>query len=183
MINIRAVCAESDAEQIAEIYNPYVLNTQYTYECEAVSVERMKNRIIKTTEKYPWIVAEKDGRILGYAYASKFRGREAYAWNCKFSVYVREELKSKGIGAKLYTVLLETVKRQGYVNVFTRVNIPNEASEALHRKFGFEEIGIEKGTGYKNGCWRDMRIFMKRVADFDEPRDINYNWREILKSL
>lgn len=181
---IRAADPEKDSKQISEIEGYYIENTEITYLEVKRTEKEIKYEIEKVEEILPWLVAEEEGKILGYAYASKYRLRPAYRWDCEFSVYLAKDALGCGLGRKFYGVLLEIVKGLGYINVFGVLNMPNQRSEALHEGFGFEKIGYEKGTAYKNGKWLDIAVFQKRLTNsWDKPREPETNWRNLLEQL
>ena len=112
---IRDVCLE-DTEKLLQIYEPYVLKTAITFEYDVPSSEEFVNRIKKITKRYPYLVAEVNGRIIGYAYASTFKDRAAYDWCVETSIYLSEEQKGKGIGKRLYQALEEELKNRNVLN-------------------------------------------------------------------
>lgn len=146
----------SDAEQILEIYAPYVEKTAITFETTVPTVREMAQRISMVLEDHPWIVIEKDREILAYAYATKHRERAAYRWSADLSVYVKEDFHGKGFGKALYAVLLELLKYQGYHNIYAGICLPNEASVGLHESFGFKKVAHYHQVGYKMGAWHDV---------------------------
>ncbi len=152
---IRAVKLE-DAVEIAEIYNYYILNSCVTFEEFAVSAEEMRGRIESTNSKYPWFVFEKDNVILGFAYASAWKPRSAYKYTVESTVYLKKEAIKNGIGSMLYTALIGQLTELGFHAVIGGISLPNEASIALHEKFGFEKIAQFKEVGYKFKKWIDV---------------------------
>lgn len=152
---IRAVKLE-DAREIAEIYNYYILNSCVTFEEFAVSAEEMRGRIEATNSKYPWLVFEKDEEIIGYAYASAWKPRSAYKHTVESTVYLKKEATKNGIGSLLYTALIGQLTDLGFHAVIGGISLPNEASVALHEKFGFEKIAQFKEVGYKFQKWIDV---------------------------
>jgi L-amino acid N-acyltransferase YncA len=159
---IRAI-AIADAKAVLNIYKPYIETTAITFETSMPSIQDFTERIKSNTEKYPWLVAEDQGRIIGYAYASKHRDREAYQWCVESSVYVMEEYHSKGIAKELYATLFEILQQRGYVNVYAGITLPNPKSHSFHAKMGFEPIGIYKNIGYKLGKWHDVAWLVKTI--------------------
>jgi L-amino acid N-acyltransferase YncA len=149
------IASIKDADQIVEIYAPYVLNTNISFETVVPTVEEMQKRIESVLTANPWIVLEEDGLILGYAYATKHRERAGYRWSVDSSIYVRQGLRGKGIGKALYSALLPILKLQGYYNVYAGICLPNEASVGIHESFGFMKIGHYSKVGYKSGQWLD----------------------------
>ena len=155
MQKIRKATAD-DAFAILEIYHPYVLKTPLTFEIEPPTPEEMKERILETSKNYPWLVFEEDGEIIGYAYASAFKTREAYRWSVESSVYVRDDHQGRGIGKQLYQELIVQLRDLGFVNVVGVVVLPNEASASLHESLGFQQVAKFKNIGFKLGKWWDV---------------------------
>jgi phosphinothricin acetyltransferase len=162
------MAVEGDAKAIVDIYRPYILNTAITFEYEEISVEDFIKRMKIVQEQFPWLVCEVDGEVVGYAYCAKFKERAAFAWDCECSVYIKESAHRMGIATALYTKLIELVKRQGYYNIYSLITYPHESSVALHKKFGFREVGIYKKTGYKMGQWWDLIVLEKQLRSFDD---------------
>jgi len=146
----------TDSSQIAEIYNHYVLNSISTFELEPIDEAEMSNRINTISAKYPYIVFEENGQVMGYAYASEWKVRKAYANSVESSVYLHPTACSKGIGSKLYSMLLNELKKQDIHAVIGGISLPNKPSIALHEKLGFEKIGQFKEVGKKFNKWIDV---------------------------
>ena len=182
MNGIRPATLE-DANDILAIYEPYILNTTVTYEYDRITTEQFQLRMEHTMRKHPWLLYEVEGKVAGYAYASPHLERAAFAWDCEISVYLSPEFQKQGIASRLYEVLLIILEKQGYVNIYSLIDYPNEASFALHKKFGFREIGIYKNTAYKFGAWRDLQVLEKRLGDLSEPEKIIDDWRAITSSI
>ncbi len=151
----------ADAKDLCEIYNYYVLNTHINFEEEAVSLDDMQQRIITITGKFPWIVYEENGNILGYAYASEWKPRSSYRFSVESTVYMKHGVTGKGIGAQLYQALLEKISGSNIHAVIGGIAQPNDASIALHEKFGFEKVAHFKEVGYKFGKWIDVAYWEK----------------------
>lgn len=154
-----------DAEPIRRIYERYVLESPATFEITPPTVNEMERRISTVMEKYPFLICQKDGEIIGYAYASRFREREAYRFAVASSVYIRADCHAKGIGTELYAALFAILKRQNYLTCVVGITLPNEGSVALHRKFGFVEAGVLHSVGYKAGKWHDVLSMQKQLTD------------------
>lgn len=152
---IRAVKLE-DALEIAEIYNYYILNSCVTFEELALSTEEMRGRIEAAHLKFPWLVFEKDNEILGYAYATIWKPRSAYKHTVESTVYLKKEAIKNGVGSLLYTALIGQLTDLGFHAVIGGISLPNEASVALHEKFGFEKIAQFKEVGFKFKKWIDV---------------------------
>lgn len=147
-----------DAPRLCEIYNYYVESTTVTLECEPLGIDEFESRIRETLGEFAYIVCEYDGRAAGYAYAHKFKTRYGYRFCAELSVYCDREYRGRGIGKRLYAALIELLTLQGYTNLYGVVTSPNPSSEALHRAFGFAEVGREHLAGYKFGRWFDVAV-------------------------
>ncbi|MDQ3087967.1 MAG: N-acetyltransferase family protein [Acidobacteriota bacterium] len=154
-MNIRPVSL-IDAAQVAEIYNYYVQNTHHTFETEPLSGEEMEQRIIKVTKDYPFLIAEDDGEIFGYAYATQFKLRQAYAFSAEVSIYVRNAAKQKGIGTQLYMQLFDELAETDIHAIVAGISLPNEPSIKFHEKLGFSKVAHFREVGYKLGRWVDV---------------------------
>lgn len=165
--NIRLAC-EADYASILEIYAPFITDTIVSFECEAPTIEEFSKRIANIQRKYPWLVYEIKGKIVGYAYASPFNQRAAYDWSADFSIYIRPEYHGRNIGKALYSALYELLKLQGYCNVYAGIALPNVKSEGLHKAFGFEQVGIYKKAGFKFGAWHDVKWFQLKIQEYPE---------------
>lgn len=163
------VAKVSDASALAEIYRYYVDRTQITFEYNAPDASEFASRISHKLEKYPYIVAEEDGRVVGYAYASELRERDAYRWDAELSVYVQIDRHARGIGERLYTALIELLRLQNFTTVYGCITDPNKPSTSLHEKMGFRYAGRFTATGYKNGEWLDVVWYEKRISDREVP--------------
>ncbi|KXT73338.1 Phosphinothricin N-acetyltransferase [Streptococcus gordonii] len=159
----------SDARSLLDIYAPYVENTAITFEYEVPTVEDFANRVGKTLEKYPYLVAEEDGLILGYAYASTYYARAAYDWAVELSVYVSLDSRGQGVGTKLYDALEYLLDQMGYVHFLACISLPNEASLALHRKRGYQQVAHFPKIGYKFERWHDIVWLQKSLEKQATP--------------
>lgn len=146
----------TDADSIASIYNHYIINSIATFELETIDSGEMLNRIQKVQVKYPFIVFEENKQILGYAYASEWKSRQAYAQTVESSVYLHPDAVGKGIGTQLYTHLIEELRRMNMHAVIGGISLPNDASIKLHENLGFTKIGQFKEVGWKFDKWIDV---------------------------
>ena len=162
-MNIR-LARPSDAATLLAIYAPYVENTAITFEYEVPTIEDFATRIEKTLERYPYLVAEEDGLILGYAYASTYYARAAYDWAVELSVYVSQDARGQGVGTKLYDELEDLLDQMGYVHFLACISLPNEASLALHRKRGYQQVAHFPKIGYKFNRWYDI-VWLQKSLD------------------
>lgn len=170
MSDIIRFATPEDAEAILTIYEPYIINTAITFETETIPIDKFRERMAKIQAQYPWLVYEQEGKIVGYAYASSYRERAAFCWDCECSVYIAEEAHRKGIATRLYNKMFDILKQQGYYNIYAFITYPHDSSVELHRKFNFREVGIFYKTGYKMGKWWDLIVMEKALREFDhEP--------------
>lgn len=158
-----------DAEELLKIYAPYVENTAISFEYEVPSVDEFRDRIRKTLERYPYIVAEKNGEILGYAYVSVFHARKAYDWSVETSIYIRLDQKGRGLGKKLYLAIEDILKKQHVSNLYACIAYTEQEDEHLtndsmrfHEHLGYRLAGTFRKCGYKFGKWYDM-IWMEKM--------------------
>ncbi|MFA9464100.1 MAG: N-acetyltransferase family protein [Velocimicrobium sp.] len=157
-----------DAKKILEIYNPYIETTSITFEYNKLSLAHFEERMRTIIQKFPFIVYERNGIIIGYAYASSFHPRAAYAWDCDCSIYMDLSYQGKGIGTILYKTLFLLMKEMGYFNIYALVTSQNPISLSFHKKLGFEIEGHHDKTGYKFGKWLGVTRLVKRIGDFDK---------------
>jgi L-amino acid N-acyltransferase YncA len=168
MQHIRAV-RSTDAKEMLEIYRPYVLETPISFETEVPSLEEFQARIAETTKKFPWLVYERDGKILAYAYASPFKSRCAYEWSVESTVYVQKYFHGQGMGKALYENLLKILKAQGAVNVIGGISLPNAASVGLHEFYGFRKVANFQDVGFKLGQWWDVGYWQLQLQKPETP--------------
>lgn len=154
-MNIRKVKLE-DAEQIAGIYNYYIRNTHHTFETELLEAEVMRERIGEVNEDYPYLVAEDNGEICGYAFATQFKLRQAYAFSAEVSIYVKNDTKQRGVGTMLYEQLFDELKDSDVHAIVAGIALPNDGSVRFHEKLGFTKIAHFREIGYKLGRWIDV---------------------------
>jgi phosphinothricin acetyltransferase len=155
-MQIRHAQAGRDGAACAEIYAPFVTGTTISFEEVPPDAAEFARRIERITAIFPWLVAELDGRVTGFAYASRHRERAAYRWAADVSVYVGREHHRRGIGRALYGELLGLLHRQGLYTLCAGITLPNAASVALHEGLGFQLVGVYRRIGYKQGAWRDV---------------------------
>jgi L-amino acid N-acyltransferase YncA len=147
----------ADASVLAEIYRPIVEGTTISFELEPPGATEIRARIAAITRRYPWLVAVDDGRIVGYAYASPHRERAAYATSVDVSVYVDETARRRGAGRALYDALFSRLTNDArFHRAFAGIALPNDASIELHKRFGFELVGVYYEVGKKFGRWIDV---------------------------
>ena len=163
------VVAERDAGAIADIYTPIVEKTHFSFETAPPTPEEMASRIRDTLERFPWLVCEDDGQIVGYSYASPHNERSAYQWGTDVSVYVAEQYRRRGIARDLYETLFDILRRQGFYTAYAIIALPNPPSVALHEDLGFERIGLYEKAGYKQGEWHDVGHWENVLQSHETP--------------
>ncbi|WP_413161590.1 N-acetyltransferase family protein [Capilliphycus salinus ALCB114379] len=157
----------SDIFQLTEIYNHYVLNTAITFDVKLFTVERRTEewfRHYSHQGRYRLFVAELDGQVLGYATSSCFRPKAAYETSVETSVYVHPKATRKGIGTRLYSVLFKALKKEDVHRAYAGITLPNPASIALHKKFGFQSVGVYREVGRKFYRYWDVEWFEKSLS-------------------
>ncbi|MHA6204159.1 N-acetyltransferase family protein [Dyella soli] len=165
---IRIACAD-DAAAVHDIYVPSVLEGVATFETELPGVDAMRERIVTRLRQYPWLVWEEDGRVLAYAYASRFRERAAYDWIAETSIYVHADARRRGIARRLYAVLLDAMRLQGLNQAVGVITLPGEVSVAMHESMGFTPAGVWRSSGYKLGQWWDVGVWQKQLQAPETP--------------
>ena len=151
----------SDAKDIVDIYNYYILNTNITFEEEEVTIKDMEDRIREKIKSNPWIVYEEDNKVIGYAYLSQWHNRSAYKFSKESSIYLDVNSKGKKIGIKLYEELLRLAKEYNVHTIVAGITIPNDASIGIHEKLGFEKIAEFKEIGFKDNQWLNVGYWQK----------------------
>ena len=161
---IRHVDSARDAAGVAAIYSPYVADSVASLEEVAPDGTAIARRMEHISPRYPWLVAEQDGTVIGYAYGSQHHERAAYRWAADAAVYVDREHHRRGAGRALYGALFELLDRQGIQVVCAGITLPNDASVGLHEAFGFEPVGIYPRIGWKFGQWHDVGWWQLELA-------------------
>lgn len=167
-IQIRIASAD-DAKALLEIYTPYVEKTAITFEYDIPTLQEFENRINRTLKNYPYLVAEQNGELLGYAYTGPFVGRAAYGWSAEVSIYLKETKRKMGIGRRLYDALEQISKAQNILNLNACIGYTETEDEHLtnnsmefHAHMGYTLVGRFHNSGYKFGRWYDM-IWMEKL--------------------
>ncbi len=168
------IARPEDAGAMLSIYAPFVRDSAVTFETEVPTERDMASRIEETLRRFPWLVAEREGKIVGYAYAGLHRVRHAYRWSCEVSIYLDAAVRGRGLGRALYERLIEHLRDLGYLNAYGGAVLPNDASVKLHESLGFEPVGVYRKVGYKQGRFWDVGWWALRLAEPEgvpaEPR-------------
>lgn len=173
-----------DAEELLSIYAPYVRDTAISFEYEVPSLSEFQNRIQSISSDLPYIKAVEEDKILGYAYAGRFKNRKAYDWSVEVTVYVRKDSRRSGVGKLLYLALEDSLKRIGVLNMNACIAVPRENDEHLncdsyyfHKKMGFSLVGTFHNSGYKFNTWYDM-IWMEKLIGKHQKAQENVRYGE-----
>lgn len=177
----------SDIPDMTTIYEHAVLHGTGTYELDPPDEIELARRFThNTSHRLPWFVAEEDGMVLGYAYASPFRTRPGYRWMIEDSIYVAPEAKGKGIGKALLQVLLNECEKLGFHQMVAVIGDGkgNRGSIALHQSLGFKLSGTIEGSGFKHGRWVDTVIMQIKLNGGDEhlPDQVTFpasDWKNL----
>lgn len=153
---IRSADPQGDATACVAIYAPHVESGATSFEEEPPDAARFAERIAQIATTYPWLVADRGGEVVGYAYACPHRARPAYRWAVEVSVYVRADEHNHGYGRALYAELIERLRQQRFHVACAGITLPNDASIALHESLGFVPVGVYRRIGWKDGSWRDV---------------------------
>ncbi|MEP7361220.1 MAG: N-acetyltransferase family protein [Chloroflexota bacterium] len=164
-MNIRLADPATDSARVAQIYAPAVVGSTTSFEEIVPDAAEMAKRMRAVLARTPWLVADVDGGVVGYAYASSHRERAAYRWSVDISVYVDPAHLGQGIGRALYEALLPVLRRQRFVNVYAGIGLPNPASVALHGKIGMTRIAVYERVGWKMGRWVDVAWYGLRLSE------------------
>lgn len=177
---------EEDAQELLEIYAPYVLGTAITFEYEVPSLQEFAGRIRHTLKKFPYLVAVRDGSILGYAYVSPFKARPAYDWAVETSIYIRTDMRRRGIGKRLYEKLEDILKVQNILNMNACIGYPAEEDAHLtkdsvifHEHLGYRMVGEFRQCGYKFHTWYNMVWMEKHIGEHQKEQALVRNFDEI----
>ena len=165
-LHVRLATAE-DAAPVRAIYAPIVERTPTSFELAVPSNDDITARITDRQPAYPWLVADDDRGVIGYAYAGRFAARLAYAWSVETSVYVAETARRQGVGRVLYEALLAILTAQGYRQAMAGIALPNPASVQLHESVGFSAAGVYRSAGWKLGSWHDVGWWQRALAPTD----------------
>jgi L-amino acid N-acyltransferase YncA len=167
-LTIRDADPQRDAAACAEIYAPAVEGSPVSFEERAPDAAEMAARIERYGASHPWLVAEQEGRVAGYAYATAFNERTAYRWSTSVSVYVAEDARGSGVGRALYGALFDRLRERGFRMACAGITLPNEASCGLHEGLGFELVGVNREIGWKHGAWHDVAWYQLELAPAPE---------------
>ncbi len=183
-----AICVRAatpqDAEQLLEIYTPFVISedcsvSNVSFELTAPSLAEFRQRIVDISSKYPYLVGEKDGQILGYVYCHPYRERLAYQWSVEVTIYLAPAGQGKGLGRLLYETMEKLLCLQGVTMAYSCITVGNDHSIKMHEALGYRLIGTFTNSGYKNGQWLDTVWLEKQLQPCPKQPDNIKSWREL----
>ena len=183
-----AICVRAampqDAEQLLEIYTPFVISedcsvSNVSFELTAPSLAEFRQRIVDISSKYPYLVGEKDGQILGYVYCHPYRERLAYQWSVEVTIYLAPAGQGKGLGHLLYETMEKLLCLQGVTMAYSCITVGNDHSIKMHEALGYRLIGTFTNSGYKNGQWLDTVWLEKQLQPCPKQPDNIKSWREL----
>ena len=169
-----------DIPAILEIYAPYVQNTAISFEYTVPTLEAFTARFQAITAQFPWLVWEEDGIILGYAYGSAPFERAAFSWCSEASIYLRPEAQGRGIGKKLYAVLEDILRLQGYTKVYALVTSANQPSVDFHLAVGYQMTCTMPDCGFKLGRWYGLHWLEKSLNFVEMPTQMPVSVKAIV---
>ena len=158
--------SEGDLPAMAAIYTHHVQRGTASFELDAPSVDELELRRAEVLAKgLPWLVAESNGQLLGYAYASHFRMRPAYRFTLEDSIYLDDAARGRGIGRLLLAELIARCEATGARQMLAVIGdaASNASSIALHRALGFQDAGVLSGVGRKFDAWRDVKLMQRAL--------------------
>ncbi|GAB3231954.1 GNAT family N-acetyltransferase [Glycomyces halotolerans] len=158
-----------DMPAACAIVNHHIAHGTANLRTEPQAEDEWRRDLAEYAERYPWLVAEEGGEVVGLAYAKPWNPRGAYAWTAESTIYIGDGRTGKGVGRALYGRLFAMLERQGFRSVMAGVTSPNPGSEAIHQAFGFERVGLLKAAGYKFGAWYDVSLWQLELAELDDP--------------
>ncbi len=167
MTTLIRIAVTADGPALADIYAPAVVGRATSFELEAPDGVEMARRVERIATCTPWLVCERHGVVVGYAYASAHRDRPAYQWSVEVSAYVRTDMHRTGIARALYTSLFAVLVLQGFRNAYAGITLPNAASVGLHVGVGFTAVGVYDRVGYKLGAWHDVMWLARALGPHD----------------
>ncbi|MCI6812143.1 MAG: N-acetyltransferase family protein [Lachnospiraceae bacterium] len=168
------IAVKEDAKELLALYTPYVEQTAITFEYEAPTLDEFEKRIEQTLKKFPYLVAQQDGQLVGYAYAGPFRPRPAYDWAVETTIYIRQDQKKTGLGRELYQALENLLSKQHILNLYACIAYPTVEDEYLtrdsvhfHQRLGYRLVGEFYQCGYKFGRWYNMVWMEKHLGNHE----------------
>lgn len=163
MKDIIRFTTSADAERILEIYAPYITDTVISFEYDVPTPAEFSARVEEIRSRYPYLVYERDGAVVGYAYASAYSSRAAYDYTVDLSVYVDAAYCGQNIGECLYAAMFDILTKQGFYSAYACITATNQNSLSFHKRMGFEDAGTHPVAGFKHGQWLDVCWYVKHL--------------------
>ena len=164
-----------DAAEICDIYDHFVQHTTVTFEEQPVAAEEMRKRIVEIASALPWLVCVEKGKLQGFCYADKWKGRSAYRYSVESTIYLNPKSTRRGIGTRLYGALLDELRQRGLHVVIGGIALPNQASVALHEKLGFRKVAHFEQVGWKFNKWIGVgywQLFLDAMPHSSHREDV-----------
>jgi phosphinothricin acetyltransferase len=163
VVRVRAP-RDDDFAALAELTSFYIATTAVHFGYEPIGEAELRAQWHAYRPRFPWVVAEREGAVVGYAKAGTWRERTAYQWTAEVGLYVADAERGRGIGRALYAALLDDLAGRGYRSAIAGITLPNDASVALHRALGFVSVGVVEDAGWKLGRWHAVEFWQRRFA-------------------
>ncbi len=167
-MTIRLADPRRDAAACAAIYAPHVVEGAASFEERAPTSDEMAARIAGLVSTHPWLVEDRDGEVVGYAYAQPHHPRAGYRWSVTVAVYVHRDHHRQGVGGRLYAELVTRLRAQGFRMACAGITLPNPGSVGLHESVGFVPVGVYRRVGWKHGRWHDVGWWQLDLAPGDD---------------
>ena len=177
------IAVDADVPAMLAIYAPYIINTAYSFEYEVPTEAAFLQRFRKYTARFPWLVWEENGEILGYAYGSAPFERAAYGWCAESSIYLRPDAHGRGIGRRLYAALETLLQYQGYQVVYAIITSENTGSVQFHSHVGFSHVAEFPRCGWKFGRWVGTVWMEKRLNFVESPSNAPMPWSAVVADV
>lgn len=160
---------QSDCDEIAAIYAPYVTDSVVSFEEVAPDGEEMWRRMQESLKRHVWLVCEGEDGVMGFAYAGVHRQRKAYQWVTEVSIYVHPDHRKRGLATALYYALHDILGKQGYVLTYAGMTLPNPPSKGFHESFGYKQFAEYENSGYKFGNWHSTGWWKRPLRELPNP--------------
>ena len=155
---------DDDFAALTQITNHYITTSSIHFAYEPLTTEELHALWVGYRDRFPWLVTEVDGAVLGYAKAGTWRDRAAYAWTAETGIYIADAARGKGLGKPLYVALLAELAARGFRSAVAGITLPNDPSVAMHLGLGFEPCGVVQDAGFKHGGWHAVGFWQKRFT-------------------
>lgn len=181
-VTVREATA-ADWPAVTDIVNHYIATTTLNLHTEARTLQDWTADWTRYRERYPWLVATDDDRVVGVAYAGPWKARNAYDWCAEVTGYVSTDMRGRRVGHALYRSLLAVLDAQGFRSQIAVIGLPNDPSAGFHESFGFRHVGTLAGVGFKNGTWLDVGFWQRSAGDTSQAPDPLLPCADVLKEV